>query len=56
VGGGALSQAATHDDILDFGGIDAGALDCMTQHVRRQRDTVVRLSAPRVARAMPVRQ
>jgi len=39
VAGGALWQA--HDDILDLGGIDAAALDCMTQHVRRHRDTVV---------------
>ena len=36
----AQRHRATHDDILDLGGIDAGALDCMSQHVRRHRDTV----------------
>src|SRR5437867_4149637 len=40
VAGGTLREAASDDDIFDLGGIDAGALDRMTQHVRRDRDAV----------------
>src|SRR5207244_2445601 len=37
VASGALRQAETDDDVLDLGGIYAGALDRMAQHVRRHR-------------------
>src|SRR5437899_1221999 len=40
VAGGALRQAATDDDIFDLAGLDAGALDRLTEHVRRQGDAV----------------
>src|SRR5262245_340161 len=38
VAGGALREAAAHHHVLDFGGVDAGALDRMTEHVRLHRD------------------
>ncbi len=34
------ADAAADDDVFNLGGIDAGALDGMTQHVRRHRDAV----------------
>src|SRR5439155_5340735 len=41
----------TDDDVFDLGGIDAGALHRMTQHVRRHRDAVGLVErAPRGAR------
>src|SRR6185295_17363168 len=40
VAGRALRKAAAHDHVLDLRAIDAGALDRMTQHVRRHRDAV----------------